>query len=100
MPPRNFQWTPVIGRFLSTPVLWLVISSDIRAAQFLHQDTNDADEQDEIDLKDKNIKVKKAKKDSETQWFFFLMDTFIKTIKQKENIYIENILPVASMSLF
>lgn len=38
----------------SVPVLRLVISSDISAAQFLHQDANDADEQNGVDLVEKH----------------------------------------------
>lgn len=36
------------------PVLRLFISSDISAAQFLHQDADDADEEDEVNLAEKN----------------------------------------------
>lgn len=39
---------PIWGK--SAPVLRLLVSSDVSAAQFLHQNTNDADKQNEVDL--------------------------------------------------
>lgn len=38
------------------PELRLLVSSDNGASQLLHQDSNDADEQDEIDLVEKQSK--------------------------------------------
>lgn len=38
------------------PELRLLISSHVGASQLLHQDSNDADEQDEIDLVEKQSK--------------------------------------------
>lgn len=45
-------------QFLDILVLGLIVSADITAAQFLHQDADDADEQDEIDLVEKHGRKK------------------------------------------
>lgn len=45
-------------QFLDVLVLALIVSADITAAQFLHQDADDADEQDEIDLVEKHGRKK------------------------------------------
>lgn len=39
---------------VSQPVLRLLVSSDIRAAQLLNQNSNDADEQNKVDLEEKH----------------------------------------------
>lgn len=39
------HWSPGVS-----PELRLLVSSDVGASKLLHQDSNDADEQDEIDL--------------------------------------------------
>lgn len=48
-------------QFLDILVLALIVSAHITAAQFLHQDADDADEQDEIDLVEKERGVILAK---------------------------------------
>lgn len=45
-------------QFLDVLVLALIVSAHITAAQFLHQDADDADEQDEIDLVEKHGRKK------------------------------------------
>lgn len=44
----------------SVPVLRSLISSDVGAAQFLHQDADDAYEQDEVDLEKKHKAGRKS----------------------------------------
>lgn len=37
-----------------SPVLRLIVAPDVGAAKFLYQDANDADEQNEVNLEEKN----------------------------------------------
>lgn len=41
------------SRCSQIPVLWLVVATHVRTPQLLNQDPNDADEQDEVHLGDK-----------------------------------------------
>lgn len=57
---QNHSWKKVLAGVKVSPgdlpELRLLISSNIGASQLLHQDSNDADEQDEIDLVEKQSK--------------------------------------------
>lgn len=57
----------------SVPVLRPFISSDIGAAQFLHQDADDADEQNEVDL----VETHKAGRQSSIRKCLFERDNKI-----------------------